>query len=137
MRAADREVPMPDSKPQDDAGRYAYGGLDRVLHEKARLGILTALVARPDGVAFTELARLCTLTDGNLSRHLDVLAEAGLVEVHKGYDGRRPLTTCKITAAGRRRFREYLGQLEQVLRDAAVEQDAARERKPRPGLAGA
>lgn len=112
---------MPDPNPQDNAGRYAYDGLDRVLHEKARLGILTALVARPDGVAFTELARLCTLTDGNLSRHLDVLAEAGLVEVQKGYDRRRPLTTCKLTALGRRRFREYLGQLEQVLRDAAVE----------------
>ena len=128
---------MPDPNPQDNAGRYAYGGLDRVLHEKARLGILTALVARPDGVAFTELARLCTLTDGNLSRHLDVLAEAGLVEVQKGYDRRRPLTTCKLTALGRRRFREYLGQLEQVLRDAAVDEEPARERKPRPGWAGA
>jgi len=128
---------MPESNHQDDAGRYAYGGLDRVLHEKARLGILTALVARPDGVPFTELARLCTLTDGNLSRHLDVLAEAGLVEVQKGYDRRRPLTTSKLTALGRRRFREYLGQLEQVLRDAAVDEEAARERMPRPGWAGA
>jgi DNA-binding MarR family transcriptional regulator len=128
---------MPDRKPPDDAGRFAYDGLDRVLHEKARLGILTALVARPAGVAFTELARLCTLTDGNLSRHLDVLAGAGLVEVQKGYDRRRPLTTCKLTATGRKRFREYLAQLEQVLRDAAVEEDAARERSTRPGLAGA
>ena len=127
---------MPDATPAD-AGRYSYDGLDRVLHEKARLGILTALVARPDGIAFTELVRLCTLTDGNLSRHLDVLAEAGLVEVHKGYDRRRPLTTCKLTAQGRRRFREYLAQLEQVLRDAAVQEATARERKTRPGLAGA
>ena len=79
-------------------GRFAYDGLDRVLHEKARLGILTALVTRPGGVPFTELARLCSLTDGNLSRHLDVLAEAGLVEVKKGYDRRRPLTTCRLTA---------------------------------------
>lgn len=128
---------MADKTPPDSAGRYAYDGLDRVLHEKARLGILTALVARPDAVAFTELARLCSLTDGNLSRHLDVLAEAGLVEVHKGYDRRRPLTTCKLTSAGRKRFREYLAQLEQVLRDAAVEEETTRERKPRPGLAGA
>src|SRR5690242_873089 len=128
---------MPDSTPSDDAGRYAYDGLDRVLHEKARLGILTALVARPEGVPFTELARLCTLTDGNLSRHLDVLAEARLVEVQKGYDRRRPLTTCRLTALGRRRFREYLGQLEQVLRDAAADDEPARERKPRPGWAGA
>ena len=72
---------MPDTDINPDAGRYAYDGLDRVLHEKARLGILTALVARPDGLAFTELTRLCSLTDGNLSRHLDVLAEAGLVDI--------------------------------------------------------
>ncbi|MBX9579515.1 MAG: transcriptional regulator [Gemmataceae bacterium] len=119
----------------EKAGRYAYDGLDRVLHEKARLGVLTALVARPGGVAFTELTRLCGLTDGNLSRHLDVLAEAGLVEVRKGYDRRRPQTTCVLTSAGRKRFREYLGELEQVLRDAAVAEEAIGER--RPGLAGA
>ncbi|MBX9627182.1 MAG: transcriptional regulator [Gemmataceae bacterium] len=119
------------------AGRYAYGGLDRVLHEKARLGVLTALVARPGGVPFTELARLCSLTDGNLSRHLDVLAEAGLVEVRKGYDRRRPQTTCVLTGEGRKRFREYLGELEQVLRDAAAAEEAARDGQRRPGLAGA
>ena len=122
------------AEPEPDAGRYSYEGLDRVLHEKARLGILTALVARTVATAFTELARLCALTDGNLSRHLDVLTEAGLVEVHKGYEGRRPLTTCKITALGKKRFREYLAQLEKVLRDAAVE-EPVRNRKTRPGLA--
>ncbi len=119
------------AEPDPDAGRYSYEGLDRVLHEKARLGILTALVARTVGTAFTELARLCALTDGNLSRHLDVLMEAGLVEVHKGYEGRRPLTTCKITALGKKRFREYLAQLERVLRDAAVEEPV----RGRKGLA--
>ena len=122
------------AEPEPDAGRYSYEGLDRVLHEKARLGILTALVARTVATAFTELARLCALTDGNLSRHLDVLVDAGLVEVHKGYEGRRPLTTCQITALGKKRFREYLAQLEKVLRDAAVE-EPVRSRKTRPGLA--
>jgi DNA-binding transcriptional ArsR family regulator len=117
--------------PTPDAGRYAYDGLDRVLHEKARLGILTALAARSEPLAFGDLTRLCSLTDGNLSRHLDVLVEAGLVEVHKGFEGRRPHTTCKITAAGRKRFREYLAQLEQVLRDAATEESPARVRKTR------
>ena len=67
-------------------GRFAYEGLDRVLHEKARLGILTSLVAHPDGLRFGELRTLCALTDGNLSRHLDVLREAGLVEVWKGFE---------------------------------------------------
>jgi DNA-binding transcriptional ArsR family regulator len=106
-------------------GRYAYLGLDRVLHEKARLGVLTALVSHIKGVSFTDLARLCSLTDGNLSRHLDVLADAGLVEITKGFDGRRPLTTCKLTKAGRRRFKDYLAALEQVIRDAAGQAETA------------
>ena len=107
-------------------GRYAYDGLDRVLHEKARLGILTALVTHRDGLSFNDLARLCTLTDGNLSRHLDVLAEDGLVLITKAFAGRRPLTTCKLTATGRKRFREYLEQLERVVRDAAEDVAPAR-----------
>jgi DNA-binding MarR family transcriptional regulator len=109
-------------------GRFAYDGLDRVLHEKARLGILTALITHRDGLSFSDLARLCTLTDGNLSRHLDVLAKEGFVQITKAFAGRRPLTTCKLTAMGRRRFREYLGQLEQVLRDAAEDAVPARAR---------
>lgn len=119
------------AEPTPDDGRYAYDGLDRVLHEKARLGILTALAARRDAASFGELTRLCSLTDGNLSRHLDVLAEAGLVEIHKGYSGRRPHTECRITAAGRKRFKDYLAALEQVLRDAA-EEPAPAKAKPRP-----
>lgn len=115
----------------NDDGRFAYEGLDRVLHEKARLGILTALMTHPRGTSFSDLARLCSLTDGNLSRHLDVLAEAGLIEIKKAFEGRRPLTTVKLTAAGRKRFREYLSALEAVLRDAAGETASA----PRPGLA--
>jgi DNA-binding transcriptional ArsR family regulator len=128
---------MPEPK---DTGRFAYDGLDRVLHEKARLGILTALVTRPEGLSFNDLSRLCDLTDGNLSRHLDVLAEAGLVKISKGYEGRRPHTTCALTATGRKRFREYLEQLEKVLRDAAAEdakQTAKAKTRTRPGLAGA
>ena len=58
---------------------FAYDGLDRVIHEKARLGILTSLAGRPDGLAFNDLLRLCGLTQGNLSRHLTVLQEAELV----------------------------------------------------------
>ena len=78
-------------------GRFAYEGLDRVLHEKARLGILTSLVAHPDGLRFGELRTLCALTDGNLSRHLDVLREAGLVEVWKGFEERRPQTLARLS----------------------------------------
>jgi DNA-binding MarR family transcriptional regulator len=113
--------------PTDEPGRYAYDGLDRVLHEKARLGIMTSLVSRPEGLLFGELKQFCALTDGNLSRHLDVLHKAGLVEIVKGFEGRRPQTTCRLTTLGRQRFREYLAHLEQVIRDALAEQKAQAE----------
>ena len=83
-------------------GRFAYEGLDRVLHEKARLGILTSLSTRPEGLLFGDLKRLCALTDGNLNRHLEVLQEAGLVEVWKRFEGRRPQTLVRLGAEGRR-----------------------------------
>jgi DNA-binding MarR family transcriptional regulator len=98
---------------------FAYDGLDRVMHEKARLGLLTSLMAHPKGLAFADLKQLCGLTDGNLSRHLQVLQEAGLVEVTKGYEGNRPHTTCRLTKTGRKRFLDYLAVLEQLVRDAA------------------
>ena len=105
-------------KTDEDRGRFAYEGLERVLHEKARLGIMTSLVTRPEGLLFSELKRLCALTDGNLSRHLDVLREAGLVEVWKGFENRRPQTLCRLSVGGRQRFLAYLEELEHVIRDA-------------------
>jgi DNA-binding transcriptional ArsR family regulator len=114
----------------DQPGRFAYDGLERVLHEKARLGIMTSLVTRPEGILFTELKRLCALTDGNLSRHLDVLREAGLVEVWKGFENRRPQTLCRLSTEGRQRFVAYLGQLEQVIHDAMPRAAKKSERVP-------
>ena len=110
------------------SGRFAYEGLDRVLHEKARLGILTSLVAHPDGLKFGELRALCALTDGNLSRHLDVLREAGLVEVWKGFEDRRPQTLARLSTDGRRRFIAYLEELERVVRDALPKAETAPSR---------
>jgi DNA-binding transcriptional ArsR family regulator len=110
---------MAKTKAKELTGRFAYDGLDRVMHEKARLGLLTSLVAHPKGLTFADLKRLCGLTDGNLSRHLQVLNEAGLVEILKGYEQNRPQTICKITSSGRRRFLSYLAVLEQIVRDAA------------------
>jgi DNA-binding transcriptional ArsR family regulator len=98
---------------------FAFEGLDRVLHEKARLGIMTSLMAHPKGLAFGTLKQLCGLTDGNLSRHLQVLEEANIIEVSKTFEGKRPLTTCRLTRAGRQRFIDYLAVLEQVVREAA------------------
>jgi DNA-binding MarR family transcriptional regulator len=114
---------------------FAYEGLDRVIHERARLGVLTSLAAHPKGLAFSDLRRLCGLTDGNLSRHLAVLQEAGLVEVSKGFAKNRPQTLCRITPEGRRRFLDYLTVLDQVVRDAAAAARTAGGESPLPGFA--
>lgn len=108
------------SKPTNSEGRFAYEGLDRVIHERARLSVLTSLITNPKGVTFNDLKQLCSLTDGNLSRHLSVLEEARMVEIIRGHDRNRPQTICRITASGRKRYLEYLETLEQVVRDAAT-----------------
>jgi DNA-binding transcriptional ArsR family regulator len=112
------------TEPNDD-GRYAYEGLDRVLHEKARLGIVTSLAARAEGLLFTDLKTLCNLTDGNLSRHLTVLQDANIVEIHKGYKGKRPQTLCRLSEAGRKRYLDYIAVLGAVLDDAVAASKAA------------
>lgn len=123
-------------KTEYSTGRYAYEGLDRIVHEKARLGIMTSLITRPDGLLFVELKQLCALTDGNLSRHMEVLRDAGLVEIWKGYDRKRPQTLYRLTADGKRRFVDYLAELERVIRDARPK--AARTSQPSrsPGKIG-
>ncbi len=119
--------------PADASGRFAYDGLERIIHEKARLGILTSLVANSKGLLFNDLKELCSLTDGNLSRHLQVLHEAGLVEVCKGLQKNRPQTICRLTVEGRRRFLGYIAVLENVVSDALA---AARPAgSPAPTLA--
>ena len=122
----------PRNPSPEEAGRYAYDGLDRVMHEKARLGILTSLAAKPDGLLFTDLKDLCQLTDGNLSRHLTVLQEAGLVELWKGFKGRRPQTLCRITDDGRKRFINYVSVLESVVSDAMDAAQKSRRRRQDP-----
>jgi DNA-binding MarR family transcriptional regulator len=107
------------SKSSLNEGRFAYEGLDRVIHERARLSVLTSLITNPKGLTFGDLKQLCSLTDGNLSRHLQVLEKAKLVEIVKGHDCNRPQTLCRITPSGRKRYLEYLSTLEQVVRDAA------------------
>jgi DNA-binding MarR family transcriptional regulator len=123
-------MPKTESK-NGRSGRFAYDGLDRVIHEKARLSVLTSLVAHPKGLVFGDLKQMCSLTDGNLSRHLQVLEEAGLIDIEKGYEHNRPQTVCRITPQGRRRYLDYLTVLEQVVRDAAT---AAKAGAAPPGL---
>jgi hypothetical protein len=116
--------------------RFAYGGLDRVIHERARLSVLTSLITHADGLMFNELKELCALTDGNLNRHLQVLEEAKLVSVSKSFDGARQVTRCRVTALGRRRYVDYLSVLEQVILDGAAARQTdltrseSRARKP-------
>jgi DNA-binding MarR family transcriptional regulator len=102
------------------ASRFAYDGLDRVIHERARLSVLTSLVTHSKGLLFGDLKMLCALTDGNLNRHLQVLEESKLIAITKGMQNNRPQTYCRITALGRRRYVEYLAVLEQVLLDAGA-----------------
>ena len=117
-----------------ERGRFAYEGLERVIHEKARLSILASLATHPSGLLFNDLKALCALTDGNLSRQLQVLQEAGFVEVWKGFKNKRPQTLCRLTADGRKRFVEYINTLENVVSDAmsAAEEgaDAPAPRSP-------
>src|SRR4051812_4023891 len=109
-----------------EPGRFAYGGLERVIHEKARLSILASLASHAEGLLFNDLKALCSLTDGNLSRQLQVLQEAGFVEVWKGFKNKRPQTLCRLTPDGRKRFIEYITTLENVVSDAM---NAAEEEK--------
>ena len=104
---------------ESSEGRFAYEGLDRVIHERARLSVLTSLITNARGVTFNDLKQMCSLTDGNLNRHLRVLEDAGMVEIMKVHEKNRPQTVCRITVEGRKRYLEYLTTLEQVVRDAA------------------
>ena len=118
-----------------DEAPFAFAGLDRLFHERARLGIVTSLAGHPQGLAFADLKRLCGLTDGNLNRHLQVLEEAGYVIVEKDHDGRRPRTRCRLSDLGRSRFVGYLEALEQVLQAATsaarIDQDALQTNLPK------
>jgi DNA-binding MarR family transcriptional regulator len=88
--------------------------LDRVIHEKGRLAIMSMLAASPE-LSFTELRDALTMTDGNLTTHIRALQETGYVSVAKSFQNRRPLTTCSLTAAGRKAFTEYINLLERIV----------------------
>jgi len=118
-------------KTKPTEARFAYEGLDRVIHERARLSVLTSLITNPAGLSFVDLKRLCNLTDGNLARHLQVLEKEALVKIVKDDGPTRPQTFCRITASGRKRYLEYLEILEQVVRDAA---SIAKEDSKTPAL---
>ena len=106
-------------EPVRVSGRFAFEGLERVIHERSRLGILSSLAAHPKGLLFNDLKELCSLTDGNLSRQIQLLQESGFVEVWKGFKNNRPQTLCRLTPSGQERFLEYIAVLEDVVQNAA------------------
>jgi DNA-binding MarR family transcriptional regulator len=94
--------------------------LDRVIHEKGRLGILSMLAASPE-LSFTELRDALGMTDGNITTHIRTLQQAGYLSVTKSFQNNRPLTTCALTPAGRKAFTNYINLLEQIIRQTKPE----------------
>src|SRR5436190_24246272 len=88
--------------------------LDRLVHERLRLGILSALAVN-ESLTFNELKKLLDTTDGNLSVHARKLEEAGYVACTKSFDGRMPRTDYRMTAAGRRAFERYIDHMEALV----------------------
>ena len=94
--------------------------LDRVIHEKGRLTIMSMLAASPE-LSFTELRDSLGMTDGNLTTHIRTLQQAGYLSVTKSFQNNRPLTTCALTAAGTKAFTTYINLLEQIIRQTKPE----------------
>ena len=91
--------------------------LDRLIHERLRLGIVSALAVN-ERLTFTALKQLLQTTDGNLSVHARKLEEADYIACDKGFDGRTPRTEYRLTAAGRRAFEKYLAHMEAIIKAA-------------------
>ena len=89
--------------------------IDRVIHEKGRLAIMSMLAASPE-LSFTDLRDTLSMTDGNITTHIRTLQEAGYISVTKSFQNNRPLTTCALTAAGRKAFTQYINLLERIVR---------------------
>ena len=93
----------------------AAPNLDRLIHERLRLGIISALAAN-ESLTFSDLKRLMNTTDGNLSVHARKLEEAGYISCSKFFEGRLPKTEYKLTAAGRSALENYLSHMESLIK---------------------
>jgi DNA-binding transcriptional ArsR family regulator len=116
--------------------------LDRVFHEKARLGILSSMIGAAEGLNFRDLKAVSGLTDGNLNRHLKVLLDAKILSVKKTGQGRNTNSHYRLSATGRRAFEDYLAALESIVKAAqenaiAASKNTARPSRKNDGLAGA
>lgn len=124
-RARTRATPAARLSPESAARRAeasaaATRELDRLIHERVRLGIVSALAAAPS-LSFAELKRLLDVSDGNLSVHARKLEEAGYVACSKSFEGRTPRTEYRLTAAGRRALAVYLDHMSALVRAAQTD----------------
>jgi DNA-binding MarR family transcriptional regulator len=124
-------------KQPESTGTFAFEGLERIIHERSRLSILSSLAAHPEGLIFNDLKALCALTDGNLSRQIQILQEAALVEVWKGFHKKRPQTMVRFTPSGKQRFLEYIAVLEDVVSNAIAKKSASTKAPNLKGLSPA
>ena len=113
-RRGGREVPTP---PKVERGRADVqpAGLDRLIHERQRLGIVSALAVN-ETLSFNELKALMQTTDGNLSVHARKLEDAGYITCKKSFEGRVPRTEYALTAPGRRALERYLDHMEAIIK---------------------
>mgnify|MGYP003579954646 CR=1 FL=1 len=103
------------ASPRPARGAASALELDRIIHERIRLGIVSALAVN-DTLTFNELKTLLDTTDGNLSVHARRLEEAGYVSCHKSFEGRVPRTEYRLTTSGRRALQRYLDHMEALIR---------------------
>jgi DNA-binding MarR family transcriptional regulator len=136
---------MDDVAPNDDSvAPHASTALTEIVHQRTRLGILTVL-AESRRADFTYLKSALQLTDGNLGRHLEILAAEGLIKITKGYEGRRPRTWAEITKVGQAALARQMHAMKQLVNqfealnissmDEAKGLPAQRSRRDRPAPA--
>jgi DNA-binding MarR family transcriptional regulator len=108
------ETPKLQALKVEKAAETISGELDKVIHERMRLGIISALAAN-EKLSFTDLRNLLNTTDGNISVHARKLEDAGYLECLKSFNGRVPLTEYRITEAGREALNRYLNHMEALI----------------------
>ena len=114
-RESKQTSPAPEARPASAKQKSAAPNLDRLIHERLRLGIISALAAN-ESLTFSELKNLMNTTDGNLSVHARKLEDAGYISVSKYFEGRLPKTEYKLTAAGRSALESYLSHMESLIK---------------------
>ena len=112
--SSDNEITKPQALKIEKAVETVSGELDKIIHERMRLGIISALAAN-ETLSFTDLKNLLNTTDGNISVHARKLEDAGYLECLKSFNGRVPLTEYKITNNGREALNRYLNHMEALI----------------------